>query len=311
MLFSIIIPVYNVEKYIADCLNSVLKQSFQDWEAICVDDGSTDNSPAILSEYASKDSRIKVITQNNAGTAAARNSGLEEASGDYVFFLDSDDWIEEEALQILANRLSDEDILCFSGKRYFEAAGHFNQADFLPEKEYSNGMDYYNENALLPRDFAFVCVVLRIYNRLFLLNNGLLFDEDITYEDNLWVPITIYHARSIKVIHDSLYIYRIREGSKMQDVSLSRKIDLLNVANRLATFFVPLDGFKKTTVYQSLTHHYQSVFATKSPRKEEKHLLSMVDWKMYKAVSRTKARHRVQYLALRINPGLFRFIANR
>lgn len=311
MLFSIIIPVYNVEKYLRECLESVLGQTYEDWEAICVNDGSTDSSGAILEEYAAKDSRFKVITQNNAGTAAARNTGMKESKGNYIFFLDSDDWIEANALQTLASRLNGEDILCFSGKRYFEATGHYNQTDYLPEKDYSNGMDYYNENALLPRDFAFVCVVLRIYNRQFLLENKLFFDEDITYEDNLWVPKTIYRAHSVKVIADSLYVYRIRKGSKMQTVSLDRKKDMLNVSNRLSAFFVPIGSIEKTTVYQVLTHHYQSVFVTKSSRKDEKLLLSMVDWKLYKAVSRTKIRHRVQYLAMRINPGIFRFIAKR
>ena len=159
MLFSIIIPVYNVDKYLQACLDSVLGQTFSDWEAICVNDGSSDGSAAIMEEYAAKDDRIKVINQLNAGTATARNTGLRAALGDYIFFLDSDDWLEPDSLQIIANRLHGEDILCFSGKRYFESTGDYHPADVLPEKTYEKGMDYYNENALLHRDFAFVCVV--------------------------------------------------------------------------------------------------------------------------------------------------------
>ena len=140
MKFSIIIPVYNVEQYLRDCLDSVLNQTFSDWEAICVNDGSTDESSVILDEYAAKDSRFKMISQNNAGTAAARNTGLKVANGDYIFFLDSDDWIEDYALQILADSVNDEDVLCFSGKRYFEVTNTFNPADELTEKQYRNGM---------------------------------------------------------------------------------------------------------------------------------------------------------------------------
>ena len=155
-------------------------------------------------------------------------------------------------------------------------------------------MNYYNENALLPRDFAFVCVVLRIYNRTFLLRNGLFFDDDISYEDNLWVPKVLYSAQTVSLNPDVLYIYRIREGSKMQEVSLKRKMDMLKVANRLAAFFIPKQGFDKTVVYQAITHHYQSALMLASKR-EKKELGKECDWKGYWEVSRTKPRHVLNY----------------
>jgi glycosyltransferase involved in cell wall biosynthesis len=294
MLFSIIIPVYNVEKYLPACLDSVLGQSFQEWEAICVNDGSTDGSAIVLQGFVAKDHRIKVVDQPNTGTATARNTGLRMAQGDYIFFLDSDDWLEADSLEILAGKLRGEDILCFSGKRYFESTGDFHPADVLPEKTYERGMDYYNENALLRRDFAFVCVVLRVYNREFLMRNGLLFDDDITYEDNLWVPITLSFAQTVTVIPDVLYIYRIREGSKMQEVSLERKMDMLKVADRLAAYFIPQEGFDKTVVYRAITHHYQSAFSC-DLSKDIKELGRMCDWKSYRRVSRTKPRHVLNY----------------
>lgn len=299
MLFSIIIPVFNVEKYVQTCLDSVLAQTFPDWEAICVNDGSTDGSAGVLADNAAKDDRIKVISQSNAGTATARNTGLRAAQGDYIFFLDSDDWLEQDSLRILANRLHGEDILCFSGKRFIESTREYLPADILQEKAYERGMDYYNENALLPRDFAFVCVVLRVYNRAFLLRNGLFFDDDISYEDNLWVPKTLYCAQSVTVIPDVLYIYRIREGSKMQEVSLNRKMDMLKVANRLAAFFIPKTGFDKMVVYRAITHHYQVVLMS-APKIERKSLYKLCDWHLYYKVSRTKLRHRVNYIKNKI-----------
>lgn len=307
MLFSLIIPVYNVEKYLSHCLDSVLNQTFQDWEAICVDDGSADRSSIILDKYAERDGRVKVLKQKNAGTASARNAGLKAAKGDYIFFLDSDDWLVPNALQTLSNHLNEEDILCFSGCRYFESFKSFNQADHLLPRHYKTGIEYYNENALLPRDFAFVCVVLRIYRRAFLLQNDLFFADDISYEDNLWVPIVLYYAESVSVIPDSLYIYRIREGSKMQDVSLKRKVDLLKVANRLAEFFVPKNGFDKATVYRAITHHYQVVFTQATPE-DDKKLIPLLNWESYKIVSGTKPRHRLYFAAMRISPRLYRTI---
>ena len=142
MLFSIIIPVYNVENYLRDCLDSMLNQSFADWEAICVNDGSTDGSSTILDDLASKDSRVTVISQPNGGLSAARNTGLKAAQGDFVLFLDSDDWLEPDALKILSDNLKDEDLLCFNGRRYLEESKRYENADHLVSEVYASGWDY-------------------------------------------------------------------------------------------------------------------------------------------------------------------------
>lgn len=308
MKISIIIPVYNVAQYLPACLDSVLGQYFPDFEVICVNDGSTDDSLVILEEYAAKHPQLKIINQGNAGTASARNHGVVEAKGDYVWFVDSDDWVEKDALQILSQNITNEDILCFSGRRYFETDDSTEASDFMAKEQGLTGWEYYNRHALEHRNFAFVCVVLRIYKRDFLLRNKLFFDKNVTHEDNLWVPFVCYYAKTVKVISDSLYVYRIRKGSKMGDnVSLARKKDLLNVANELAEFFVPKNDINKTVIYRSITQHYQVVFQnTKS--EDDKVLLPMVNWELYKTVSRTKMRHRVLYLALRVSPRMFRRI---
>ena len=98
--FSIIIPVYNVAPYLRECLDSVLAQTFTDWEAICVDDGSTDGSGVILDEYAAKDKRFRVIHQPNAGVSAARNMALDVAKGEWFLFLDGDDILREDSLEL-------------------------------------------------------------------------------------------------------------------------------------------------------------------------------------------------------------------
>ena len=101
---SIIIPVFNTGNFLNNCLNSILKQSFEDFEVICVDDGSTDNSLNILKSYENKDYRIKIFTQNNKGAGAARNLGLKHVNGEYILFADSDDWFEDNAFQFLYNQ---------------------------------------------------------------------------------------------------------------------------------------------------------------------------------------------------------------
>lgn len=299
MKFSIIIPIYNVELYLRQCLDSVLAQNLVDWEAICVNDGSTDGSTAILEEYASMDSRFKVITQANGGLSAARNTGLKKAHGEYVLFLDSDDWLEPTALQTLNSEFIIQnsqlpDLLCFTGRRYIEETNSFNPADKLVEKMYTSGMDYYNENALVPRDFAFVCVVLRAYRRTFLLENHLWFKEGIYHEDNLFSPIACYYAKNVSVINACLYNYRVRANSITTTYNEKRLKDFMDIANDLAAFFIPKTGFNKTIIYRAITHHYQVVFlnAAKENRKE---LKGLCDWNTYKTVSRTKMRHRINY----------------
>ena len=304
MRFSIIIPVYNVESYLRDCLDSVLHQTFADWEAICVNDGSTDRSGEILEEYASRDQRFKVIAQPNGGLSSARNTGMTKAQGDYLVFVDSDDWLESNALETVAKALDGEDLLCFSGRRYFEETKAFNAADQLEEKVYETGMEYYNENALLHRDFAFVCVVLRAYKRSFLIGNGLRFKEGIYHEDNLFTPIACYYAQGVKVIGDCLYDYRVRSESITTTYNPKRLKDLMGTANELAAFFIPKTGFDKTVVYRAITHHYQVVFA-KAERQERKRLNKLCDWKLYHAVSRTKTRHKKNFIQNRLKSLLY------
>lgn len=106
-MISIIIPVYNIEKYLSRCIESVLDQTYQNLEAIFVNDGSTDNSLKILEEYQKKDKRIKIINKENAGSGAARNDGIEQSKGEYLAFLDSDDWYEKDFLERLYKNLKE------------------------------------------------------------------------------------------------------------------------------------------------------------------------------------------------------------
>lgn len=120
-LISIIIPVYNVEKFLGNCLNSVSAQTYPHWEAICINDGSTDNSLEILKKYAAKDPRFQIIDQKNQGLAGARNSGLPRARGKYLMFLDSDDFWHPQTLELLVNAMeeSDADLGCFNYRKVY------------------------------------------------------------------------------------------------------------------------------------------------------------------------------------------------
>lgn len=310
MRFSIIIPIYNVSAFLPECLESVAGQSFSDYEVVCVDDGSTDDSFRIAKGYVDAHENWHLIHQDNQGLGGARNTGLAHAKGDYVLFLDSDDWLELNALQIISESIEDEDLVCFNGRRYLEESGAYEKTDKIDPELYRTGWDYYSRNALRRRLFAFVCVVLRCYRRQYLLDAQLEFKTGTFHEDNLFTPLACYHAKATKVIPDVLYIYRIRGKSIMTSRSLKHWEDTIQIANELAGFFVPIPSIEKSTVYQALTHHYQSAFANVS-RADDKFLWPLVNWPLYKTVSRTKRRHRVLYSALRISPVLFRWLVKR
>lgn len=304
MKFSVVVPVYNVEVYLTDCLKSLLTQDFADFEVICVNDGSTDHSREILSEWESKLPQMKVIDRANGGLSAARNTGLAAATGDYVVFVDSDDWVESSMLSRLAEETGDEDMLCYACRKSDCGATE------TLVKEQSDGWSYYNRHALEHREVAFVCVWQRCYRREFLIDNSLYFREGILHEDNEFTPRACLYAKSIKVIPNVLYNYRVRPGSIMTTRGLRSKESLITIGNELSELFSNENGIDKTIVYQALTQCYQMAFVNNT-HEEDQYLLPLVNWQCYRRVSRTKTRHRLQYLALRISPTLFRFINQR
>lgn len=299
-----------MEAYLEECLGSVAAQSWEDWEAIVVDDGSTDGSGALAEAWARKDKRFRVIRQENRGLSEARNTGMEQAKGTYLLFLDGDDWLEQETLETLASELSDEDVVCFGGRRFIQDEKRHEEGDELVAKTYACGWDYYQENALKSRRFAFVSVVLRAYKRAFLAEHALRFKEGIFHEDNLFTPLVLYYAGKTQVVSKNLYNYRVREGSIMTSSSKKNRLDKIAIANELAKFYSD-KKVSKTVVYRYITHIYQTVFYEPQPKETERELLRAMDWAGYRRVSRTKLRHRVLYAALRVSPTLFRFINNR
>ena len=151
--FSIIIPVYNVAPYLRECLDSVLAQTFTDWEAICVDDGSTDGSGAILDEYVAKDSRFRVVHQRNAGVSAARNVALEVAKGEWVTFLDADDKIDDERLNVLFFiSQKHRDVDWIHETKYTAKSISYNvetEGELLVDNSFLSGWEVLKKNALL------------------------------------------------------------------------------------------------------------------------------------------------------------------
>lgn len=217
---SIIIPVYNVEQYLEKCLNSVLVDNQFAGQVICVNDGSTDGSLAILEEYAKRaesgEWRVEsflVIDQPNAGLSAARNTGLNYATGDYVFFLDSDDWVLPGALERILSRIDGEDVVYFNAKKYYEEQNEYEGDYALEELNHISGQTYFAAVYDKPRNLPYVCVWGGFYKRSFLLENNLYNEPGIYHEDTYFTPQVLLKAQRVSSVNEYLYVYRVRKGS--------------------------------------------------------------------------------------------------
>lgn len=300
-MISVILPVYNVEQYLNQCLESLQAQCYKDFEVICVNDGSTDGSREILSEWDERFPQMRVIDRENGGLSAARNTGLKAATGDYVVFVDSDDWVKPTMLSTLTTTIGNEDMLCFACQR-----NDNNGSDHL-SAETTNGWDYYNRHALEARIIPFVCVWQRCYRREFLMDNNLWFREGILHEDNEFTPRVCLKANIVKVIPNVLYNYRVRPNSIMTTRGRKSKESLIIIGNELSELFSHENGIDRTIIYRALTQCYQMAFINNT-RDEDRHLHPLVDWRCFFRVSRTKLRHWINYTALRLSPILFRLI---
>ena len=224
---SIIIPVYNVEKYLRECLDSVMEQTFTDFEAICVNDGSTDGSLAILEEYAAKDNRFKIISQVNSGQGKARNEGVKAAVGKYIWFIDSDDWIEPETMQICldAAEKNDLDELIFDFIPEYEqdtVKKHFSQNSGSVDSSANSGKEYFITAVMGGYYYQSPCT--RFIKRDFFVQEKLSYMSGVLYEDELLHVKADLLAKRVMYIPAQLYHYRIRSQSTMTSVFKFRNV---------------------------------------------------------------------------------------
>jgi len=219
-------PVYNVADYLRQCLESVINQTLKDIEIICVNDGSTDNSPQILEEYAKKDARIKVINQQNAGQGAARNNGLKVATSPYVYFIDSDDYLDLTLAEKLYDKMSETDAdVCLLGVHAYDESLHKVVCNSWMEKSYfaQRPQEICVFNDIRPYVFDRWAPFFRIHKREFLCKNNILFPEGVQYEDAFFHLQCMILAQKITFCDENLYYYRInRPNSTMVMTSLNR-----------------------------------------------------------------------------------------
>ncbi|MDR0307801.1 MAG: glycosyltransferase [Chitinispirillales bacterium] len=209
-IVSVIIPVYNAEKYLARCIDSVLSQSFTDFECILINDGSSDGCPAICNKYAKKDSRIKVIHKENSGVSCTRNVGLNVAQGEWITFVDSDDWVDEKYIEIMYNNAVQNDCaLSICGISNVDE----NERELLKSKQFPImffDKNFAKKTFLAPKGYFTTVCVCKLVKREYLYRNNIRFDADIKiYEDSLfWFEVI---DKVDRIVYDSTSCYNYRK----------------------------------------------------------------------------------------------------
>ena len=241
-LVSIIIPVYNVEKYLRECIQSAIEQTYNNIEVILVDDGSPDDCPQVCDEYASLDHRVRTVHQDNRGLSAARNTGLAAAKGEYIYFLDSDDFIREDAIQTLIEEADGKglDVVVFDAlvtgedgrvdesNRYYIRDGRYDVVD--------EGKTLFAE---MLRNFSYKSSVPLLFIRhSCLINNNLSFYEGILHEDELFTFLLLMQCNRTGHLPKTLYYRRMRSDSIMTSPSTENNfLGYLCVFGEMVNFY--------------------------------------------------------------------------
>ena len=249
---SVIVPVYKCEQYIHRCVNSILNQTFSDFELILVDDGSPDNCGEICEEYAKKDFRVKVIHQVNGGQAAARNNGVKEAQGEWLHFVDSDDMIHPKTLEILYKTAIDNDVKLSMCSAF--------QGENIPDDFSKNfdvtanilNMDEENIFHLCKNEKYYYWVVWgKLLHKSIFLKYPL--TEGRIYEDNAIVCKWLHEAKKVAVIPSPLYFYYINTSGTTKKNFTEKQLDILWAFEEQISYFYSLD-------YEKMTEHLVSYY---------------------------------------------------
>ena len=282
---SVIIPVYNSEPYLRKCLDSVVNQTYRNLEILLVDDGSTDNSGRICNEYAAKDNRIKVFRKDNGGVSSARNIGLKNFTGDYLGFVDSDDWLEPDMYEILYNAINNNNVhisvVCFT--RDTEDSSIVERG----REEIPNKILTQKEMLLyLFRLAKYAGFYSALWNKLFkadiIRNSNLTFDKKFEISEDLWfiAKLILFDKYTGIYVNKPLYHYLQRGDSLIRSYSIERKLCTLKSLKETANL-AEKSGYSDIAVWQKREHCYRaSLIAETAIENNNNKLLSQMQDEM-------------------------------
>ena len=304
---SIIVPVYKVEKEIHRCVESIINQTFEDIEIILVDDGSPDKCPRICDEYANKDNRVKVIHKENGGLSDARNVGLLESSGEYVLFVDSDDYIDKYTCENFYYIIKDDiDIVVGDAVRIEDGKELLMRHTDIPADSAISGSDFLKVQ--LKSRKMYMAAWFNLYNRRFLVNNNLFFKKGILHEDEQWTPRVFLKAERVKYVGLPFYSYVIRKNSITKNKDKTKNgIDLINTCHELEKLYTEIkDKELKKLLNNYLAGlylnaiHFGDLYETKKDIYDPRFLIGKA----------SSLRNRLKSYLFIMNKGLYKYINN-
>lgn len=227
IMFSIIVPIYNVEKYLEKCIESVLSQTYTNYEIILVDDGSPDSCSRICDTYSTKYPFIRTIHKENGGLSDARNKGLEKVKGKYTIFLDSDDfWNETKLLEDVANRNNNEDLIVINSYKYYDENSNA-EPRFRLDKSFYDKNDNEKILYLIKNNIYKACAWDKIIKTSILIDNNIKFPIGMLSEDMIWAGELLEKVSTVTVYEKPVYAYRQRNNSISKKVGEKHLKDIL------------------------------------------------------------------------------------
>ena len=275
---SVIIPVYNVEKYLDKCLDSVINQTFKDIEIICINDSSSDNSLNILEDYAKLDDRISIINnKENRGGGFSRNEGLKLVKGEYISFIDADDWVEINMLERTYNEAKRKnlDLLFFLAKNFDDYTGEIYETDYYNFKCFENSFDnkVFHPNEV--KDFIFRIAVspwLKLYKKDLLDKSNAMFPEERVMHDNPFFYQVFLNANRVELIREYFY-YRRRHNESLINMRPKWLLHIIPISNSIVNAFKENNQFNDYKVqvinrklniirnqYENMGENYKKAF---------------------------------------------------
>ena len=233
-LISIVIPVYNAEKYLEQCLNSIQNQTYKNFEVILVNDGSMDHSESICMDFVKVDTRFKYFTKVNGGASSARNFGLDNVTGDYITFIDADDWVDENHLEVLMNNIKENNSdMAVSSIKKFDNVSNFEFRVYSNQEKYLLNYNKLNREeflVILPKlihaSNSYKIAVSKLFKKELVTN--IRFDESIIYGEDLEFFFKLYlNINSISYVDEVTYIYRLhdeRSSSKFGQLHMEQEL---------------------------------------------------------------------------------------
>ena len=267
---SVIIPVYNTEEYLNECLDSVVKQTLSDIEIICIDDGSTDRSMEILKQYAEKDCRFAVLSQQNSGSGAARNNGIRTARGEYVVFMDSDDYYPERmTLEKLYNAATEHDSnICGGSFSSFKEDGII----VTQFSEKLKGYTFSESGEMLYKDYQFDYGYHRfLYRREFLVANSIFFPDYLRYQDPPFFVRAMITSEKFYAITD--VTYRYRKQPRSISTNDRKTLDVIKGLTDILEMAVDnnLDDLYRLTVDRCCVDNWSVILSAEKSENDEIH----------------------------------------